>query len=216
MQGSIPDVKELADQRKEIAIIDAQHSALEKQLTELKKLEEKVIEALKEANSSLELVNHQTINNELKLEQKSLIEKGEKKQSSRKWITEKRASMSREIDLAEVNELITDIDKVVTGINNQIDELEKKIKAQNKQAAEMEALLVQKEEEKKQLDKKIHDVQKERELLALILKEAREIFEGKLITLVRPHKLNTPIPELYNTTVSTNLNNVLSRVHLVM
>ena len=132
MQGSIPDVKALADQRKEIAIIDAQHSALEKQLTELKKLEEKVIEALKEANSSLELVNHQTINNELKLEQKSLIEKREKKRSSRKWITEKRASMSGEIDLAEVNKLITDIDEVVADINKQIDELEKKIEAQNK------------------------------------------------------------------------------------
>ena len=176
MQGSIPDVKALADQRKEIVTIDARHSALEKQLTELKKMEEKVIEALKETKSSLELVKHQI--EKLKLEHNGLIEKREKKQSSRKF------SMSREIDHAEVNELITDIGEVFADINNQIDEFEKKIKAQNKQIAEMEALLDQKDEERKQLEKEIDDVQKERELLALRLKEARGRFEEKMITLV--------------------------------
>ena len=105
----IPDVNALAYQRKRIATNDTKHCILDKQLTELKKREEKVIETLTEAKSSLKSVKDQI--DKLKVEHESLVEKREREQSSRQRLIEKRERMSEEVDFAEVNELIRGIDE---------------------------------------------------------------------------------------------------------
>ena len=166
-------MQDVLDVRKRIATHDSQYSALDKQLTELKEKEEKVIETLLKARSSLELVKDRI--DELRLEQESLIEKREKKQSSRQWLLEKKASMSGKVDLAEVNKLIRDIDEVAADINDQIDELQKKIKTQNEQVAEMKEQLLQKEKEKKQLESDMDEIKRERESLECTLENDRKM-----------------------------------------
>ena len=104
-------MQDVLDVRKRIATNDAQYTALDEKLTELKEREEKVIETLTTTKSSLELVKDQI--DKLRLEQESLIDKREKKQSSRQSLLGKKASMSGEVNLAEVNGLIRGIDEVV-------------------------------------------------------------------------------------------------------
>ena len=177
------NVDKPASQRKQIATNDAKHSVLVEDLTELKDKEDKVTETLIKARSSLELVKDQIV--KLKLELKSLIEKREKKQSSRRWLTKKIASMSEEVDLAEVNKLIRDIEEVVDDINKKINELEIEIKTQNEQVAEMEVQLVQKEQEKKQLEIEMDEVKKKKESLEDTLEEDRRSFEDKMQSLMK-------------------------------
>ena len=108
-------MQDVLDVRKRIATNDAQYTALDEKLTELKEREEKVIETLTTTKSSLELVKDQI--DKLRLEQESLIDKREKKQSSRQSLLGKKASMSGEVNLAEVNGLIRGIDEVVTSLD---------------------------------------------------------------------------------------------------
>ena len=178
----IPDVNALAYQRKRIATNDTKHCILDKQLTELKKREEKVIETLTEAKSSLKSVKDQI--DKLKVEHESLVEKREREQSSRQRLIEKRERMSEEVDFAEVNELIRGIEEIVVDINTQIDELEKKIRTQNEKVAEKQAQLLQKEEEKKQLESDMDEIKKKSESFKLLLKEDREKFADEMQKMI--------------------------------
>lgn len=109
------------------------------------------------------------------LDQESLIEKREKKQSSRQLLIEKRASMSRE-DLAELNKQVRGIEKGIIDISNQIDELRTKIQDQNEQVAEMKAQLVQ-------LEIKMNEVKKERDSLEFVLEKERKKFEEMTLSM---------------------------------
>ena len=93
----IPDVNALAYQRKRIATNDTKHCILDKQLTELKKREEKVIETLTEHQSSLKSVKDQI--DKLKVEHESLVEKRENVNNFMCILThrKKRFRMSEEI-----------------------------------------------------------------------------------------------------------------------
>ena len=176
-------MQDVLDVRKRIATNDAQYSALDEQLTELKEREEKVIKTLFETRSSLELVKDQI--DKLRLEQESLIDKREKKQSSRQSLLGKKASMSREVNLAEVNGLIRGIDEVVTDISNQVNELEKNIRTQNEQVAQMKEQLLQKEEEKKQLESDMDEIKKERESLECTLENDIKIFGDMTLSMMK-------------------------------
>ena len=183
----MPDFSALTYQRERIAAQDTHHSTLNDQLTGLKKKKEKVTKALEHTKSSLEAVKGHI--DKLKHKQESLIEKKERKQSSKLWLTKQRASKSGQ-DLVELDQLIRDTEEAVAELSKQIDKLEKKITAQNDQVAEATAQLVQKEREKKQIEIKMKEIQKEKSSIESKLEEDRRTFDQEMLKMMSELKLS--------------------------
>ena len=171
------DLRKLTDQRDGIATKDLQCSDLNDQLVGLKEKETIVDKTLQEVKSSLDLVKVQI--NELKCKQESLIEKREKKWASMQWLQRQKASKFGD-ELAQINDMIKDIEETVSELSAQIDELEEKINTQNKHAEEMKDQLVQKAKEKEQLETEIDKIQQEKTDLESELEDARRMFESEM------------------------------------
>ena len=171
------NLRTLTDQRDGIATKDTQYSDLNDQLVGLKERETKVDKTLKEAKISLGSVKVQI--NELKSEQESLIKKREKKRSSMQWLQRQRASKFGD-ELAQINQMIKDIEETVSELSTQIDELAEKINSQNKHAEQMKAELALKAKEKEQLEAKMNKIQQEKKGLESELEEDRRKFENEM------------------------------------
>ena len=154
-----------------------QCSDLNDLLVGLKEKETKVDRILQEAKSSLGSVKAQI--NELKCEQESLIEKREKKRSSMQWLKKQRVSKFGD-ELAQINQMIKDIEDAISKLSSQIDELEEKINIRNKHAEQMKAQLVLKAKEKKQLETEMDKIQQEKADLESKLEEDRRKFESEM------------------------------------
>ena len=96
----------LASQRKGIAVKDVQHSTLINKLRELKESKEFMTETIEQAKSSLETMKAQI--SEMNQEHARLIERREKKRSTKKWLFNQKPSGSGE-DLLQLDQLILDI-----------------------------------------------------------------------------------------------------------
>ena len=167
----------LSDQRDGIATKVTQYSDLNDKFVGIKERGKKVDKTLQEAKLSLDSVKLQI--NELKCEQKNLTEKREKKRSSMQWLQKQRASKFGD-ELAQINQLIKDIEETVSELSTQIDELEEKINTQNKHAEQMKAQLVLKVKEKEQLETEMDKIQQEKTNLESELEKEKRIFESEM------------------------------------
>ena len=121
--------------------------------------------------------------NELKSEQEILIKKRENKRSSMRWLQRQKSSKFGE-ELAQINQMINDIEETVSELSTQIDELEEKITAQSKQVKQMSGQLILKEKEKEQLLTKMDKILKEKRHIESELEEDRRLFENEMQRMV--------------------------------
>ena len=177
----------LASQREGIVIKDTRHSDLSDKLRELKESKETMTQALERARSSLQSMEGQIY--KLKQEQDRLIEKRNKKKSTKQWLIKQKPSKSEE-DLDHLNQLIIDIGEAIIDLSNEIDVLENTIRAQNQQAVEITAQIVQKEQEKEKEQIKMDEVQREKQNLECKLEEDRRKFENEMQKMRNELKLS--------------------------
>ena len=165
----------LVEIRQQIANKDTKCSSFGDQLDKLKKEESKVMESLEQTKSSLWSAKVKI--DELKCEQQSLIEKREKKQSSKKWLIWQKSNTFGE----DLNQVIKDTEEAVDELSQKIDKLEETIMTHNKQAEQFknEQLLREKE-----LKMKIDEIQMESENLDCKLKEDRLKFENEMQRMI--------------------------------
>ena len=121
--------------------------------------------------------------NELKSEQGILIKKRENKWSSMRWLQRQKSSKFGE-ELAQINQMINDIEETVSELSTQIDELEEKINAQNKQVKQMSSQLILKEKEKEQLKTEMDKILKEKCYIESELEDDRRLFENEMQRMV--------------------------------
>ena len=126
---------------------------------------------------------------ELKCEQQSLIEKREKRQSSKKWLIWQRSYTFGE-DLIELNQKIKDTEEAVDELSQKIHKLEEMIMTHIKQAEQFKNEQLQSEKERKELKLKIDEIQKEKEDLDCKLKEDRRGFENEMQRMLTELKLS--------------------------
>lgn len=167
----------LANQSDEIAFKDTRNSDLNDKLGGLKEEEKRVNKTLQDVKLSLTSV--QIPINELKNMQNILIKKRENKQSSMRWLLRQKSSKFGE-ELAQINQIINDIEETISELSTQIDGLEEKISAQNKQVKQMSAQLILKEKEKEQLKTEMDKILKEKTDFESELKEDRRLFESEM------------------------------------
>ena len=175
----------LVEIKQEIATKDTQHLSFSDQLDELKKKESIVIESLEQTKSSLGSARVKI--DELKCEQQSLIEKREKKQSSKKWLIWQKSYTFGE-DLIKLNQVINDTEEAVDELSQKINKLEETIMTYNKQAEQFKNEQLLREEERRGLKMKIDEIQKEKENLDCKLKEDRLKFENEMQRLITDHE----------------------------
>ena len=156
---------------------DTHNSDLDDKLDRLKEEEKRVDKTLQDAKLSLSSVHVQI--NELKSEQDILIKKREKKRSSMRWIQRQKSSKFGE-ELAQINQVISDIEETVSELSTQIDELEEKINAQNKQVKQLSAQMIQKQKEKERLKTKMDKILKEKTNIESELEKDRRLFESEM------------------------------------
>ena len=179
----------LAKMRQEIATKDTKSSSFSDQLDELKKEENKVMESLEQTKSSLGTAKVKI--DELKCKQQGLIEKREKKQSSKKWlIWQKSNTFGFGEDLIKLNQVIEDTEEAVDELSQKIDKLEETIMSHNKQVEHFKFEQQQSEEEIKELKLKIDEIQKEKEDFDCQLKEDRRKFENEMQKMLTELKLS--------------------------
>ena len=167
----------LANQSGEIAFKDTHNSDLNDKLDGLKEEEQRVDKTLQDVKHSLSSVQVQI--NELKSEQDILIKKRENKQSSVRWL-QRQKTFKFGKELAQIDQMIKDMEETVSELSTQIDELEKKINAQNKRVKQMNAQLILKEKEKEQLKSEMNEILKEKTVIESELEEKRRLFESEM------------------------------------
>ena len=177
----------LVEIRREIATKDTKCSSFGDQLDKLKKEETKVMESLEQTKSSLGSAKVKI--DELKCEQQALIEKREKKASSKTWLIWQKSYTFGE-DLIKLNQVIKETEEAVDELSQKIDELEETIMTHNKQAEQFKNEQLLREKERKELKMKIDEIQKDKEDLDCQLKEDRRKFENEMQRILIKLKLS--------------------------
>ena len=189
----MPMLSSLDDIRKRIAADDKQHLLVSESFDDLKKKEREMTETLENVKSSFGSVKLQV--DKLKQEQKSLIEKRERKTLSKRWLLKQQKASSSAEDLVELDQVIKDTEEAVVELNKKINQLEEMIVDHNKQAKQMKAELNLKEKERQQLNLRIDEIQKEKELLACKLEEDRKTFANRIQEMI--HMNDPRLSEVY-------------------
>ena len=151
------------------------------------------MESLEQTKSSLGSAKVKI--DELKCEQQSLIEKREKKQSSKKWLIWQKSYTFGE-DLIKLNQVINDTEEAVDELSQKINKLEETIMTYNKQAEQFKNEQLLREEERRGLKMKIDEIQKEKENLDCKLKEDRLKFENEMQRLITDHEHELKLSEV--------------------
>ena len=180
-------LRALANQSDEIAFKDTHHSDLNDKLDGLKEEERRVDKTLQDAKLSLSSVKVQI--NKLRSEQDILIKKRENKQSSMQWLQRQKTSKFGE-ELAQINQMIIDIEETIFELSTQIDDLEEKINAHNKHVKQMGAQVILKEKEKEQLKTEMDKILKEKSDIERELEEKRREFESEMQRMMYELKLS--------------------------
>ena len=126
---------------------------------------------------------------ELKCEQQSLIEKKEKKQSSKKWLIWQKSYTYGE-DLIKLNQLIKETEEAVDELSQKIVQLEETIVTHNEQAEQFKNEQLMREKERKELKMKIYEIQTEKENLDCKLEEDRLKFKNEMQRMIYELKLS--------------------------
>ena len=145
------------------------------------------MESLEQTKSSLESAKVKI--DELKHEQQSLIEKREKKQSSKKCLIWQKSYTFGE-DLIILNQKIKETEEAVDELSQKIDKLGETIMIHNKQADQFKNEQLVREKKRKDLKMKIDEIQKEKENLDCKLKEDRLKFEEEMQKMITELKLS--------------------------
>ena len=155
--------------------------------------------SLEQTKLSLKLVKNEI--EKFKFKQGSLIEKIQRKESSRQWLVEQRA-FKYGADLVQLNLLIRDTEEAVAELTNQIDELEERIKARNERVHKMTLELAEKEQEKKQLVTMLDEMHGEKEFLEKKLEDEKRNFEDEMQRMMFKQKHELSQVYLYSSYIA--------------
>ena len=175
----------LASERKGLVMEEHRHFRLTKQIGEMQKREEEMIETLEETKSSLGEVKNKIWR--LRNHQDDLIRKREERESERQSLEQLVATSGAQF--VQVEHLIEEAEEAVAKLSEKINKLEMKTRKLETEAEIMQTQLMKQSFEMSELQQHMDKVQREKHLLEITLQEKKREFEEKVHGMMIEMKL---------------------------
>ena len=175
----------LVSERKGLVTEEVRHSKLTKQIGDMHKREEEMIETLEETKSSLEEVNNKIWR--LKSRQEDLIRKREAREAQKQSLTKLISTSGAEF--VQVKQLIEEAEEAVAKLSDKINKLEMKTRMLEREAVTMKTQLIQQSIETSELQLQMDEVKREKHFLEITLQGKKREFEEKVQEMMVEMKL---------------------------